>query len=116
MYKGFGLALMVEILSGALAGGLCSREKPQTQIGNCVFLLLINPAGFGGAECFAKEVDGLIQWVRSCPTAAGVDRIVLPGDPERQVLAERSAKGIPLDEENWKQIADLAKRLNVPLK
>jgi len=113
MYKGFGLALMVEILSGALSGGLCSRAKAETQIGNCVFLLLLNPAGFGGAECFAKEVDGLMGWVRSCPTAAGVDRIVIPGDPERHVLSERSAKGVPIEAENWKQIVDLAKRLKV---
>lgn len=114
-YKGFGLSLMVEILSGALSGGLTSREKPQTPLGNCVFLLAIDPAHFGGAEHFAREVGDLVAWVRSCPTAEGVAGITLPGDPERRVLAQRTASGVTIDAENWNQLVKLAERLKVPV-
>ncbi len=38
-YKGFGLGLMVEIFAGALSGGVCVREQPPNQNGNCVFML-----------------------------------------------------------------------------
>ena len=50
---------------------------------------------------------------RSCPTADGVKGILLPGDPERRALAERSKNGIPIDDGNWKQLTDLANQLGV---
>lgn len=112
-YKGFGLGLMVEILTGALSGGACAREVPYPKKGNCVFMLLIDPAGFGGAEHFAAEVKQLCAYVRSCPRAEGVERILLPGDPERITLGRRSAEGIELDSENWSQLVKLAERLGV---
>jgi uncharacterized oxidoreductase len=112
-YKGFGLGLMVEIFAGALSGGVCIREVPVNQNGNCVFMLLLDPGHLGGAEHFAKEVSGLCAFVRSCPTIDGATEILLPGDPERRVLAERSAEGIPLDNGNWGELVKLAARLSV---
>ncbi|MBW8884553.1 MAG: Ldh family oxidoreductase, partial [Planctomycetia bacterium] len=47
-YKGFGLGLMIEILTGALSGGNCAKTVPYPKKGNCVFILLIDPAKFGG--------------------------------------------------------------------
>ncbi|HVX16153.1 MAG TPA: Ldh family oxidoreductase [Pirellulales bacterium] len=112
-YKGFGLALMVEIFAGALSGGVTIREKPINQNGNCVFMLLVDPAFFGGREHFAAEVSQLTAFVRGCPRIDGVAEIQLPGDPERRVLAERTARGIPLDEGNWRQLTALAEKLKV---
>lgn len=112
-YKGFGLALMVEIFCGALTGGLTIREVPITQNGNCVFMQVLNPGQLGGAEHFASEVSQLVEFIRCCPRIEGVDEILLPGDPERRMLAKRSAEGIPLDEGNFKQLAALAERLGV---
>lgn len=114
-YKGFGLGLMVEILSGALSGGVCAREKPINQMGNCVFMLLLDPGHFGGAEHFASEVGSLVGFIRSCPTVEGVEEILLPGDPERRTLARRTAEGIPFDEGNWSQLTRLAAELGVEL-
>ncbi|MFT5527699.1 MAG: putative oxidoreductase [Pirellulaceae bacterium] len=112
-YKGFGLALMVEILTGALSGGLCSRAAAESPNGNCVFMLLLNPAEFGGADRFRTEVEDLVDFVRSCPTAPGHDRIILPGDPERVVMASRLENGCPFDDENWGQLTSLAAELGV---
>ncbi len=112
-YKGFGLALLVEIFAGALSGGVCIREVPINQNGNCVFMLLVDPGHLGGAEHFASEVRGLIDFVRSCPRIEGVEEILLPGDPERRTLAERTRSGIPIDEGNWAQLAELAEKLGV---
>ncbi|MEX2185965.1 MAG: Ldh family oxidoreductase [Pirellulales bacterium] len=112
-YKGFGLALMIELFAGALAGGLCIREKPSNQLGNCVFMMLVNPAALGGAEHFAREVTELDAFVRGCPRIDGCDEILLPGDPERRVLAERTANGIPVDDGNWNELVKEAARLGV---
>lgn len=114
-YKGFGLALMVEIFAGALSGGLCAREKPLNQLGNCVYLQVLDPGRLGGADHFADQVRCLVDFVRSCPARAGAGEILLPGDPERRVLAARSTAGIPFDDGNWRQLADLAQRLKVSL-
>jgi uncharacterized oxidoreductase len=112
-HKGFALGLMVEIFSGALSGGPCIREKPITQLGNCVFEMLIDPQHVGGAQHFACEVENLAKYIRDCPRAAGVDEILLPGDPERKTLAKRQAEGVPIDEGNWKQLTELAAKLGV---
>lgn len=112
-YKGFGLSLMVEILTGALSGGVTMRAKPITQNGNCVFMLVISPEHVGGAEHFAIEVKQLAAFVRECPRIDGVEEILLPGDPERRTLAARQTGGIPLDDGNWRQLTALADRLGV---
>jgi len=112
-YKGFALGLMVEIFTGALSGGVCSRETPINPIGNCVFMMVLDPAHLGGAGHFAEEVSGLLGFVRGCPRAEGVDEIVLPGDPERRTLKEKLAQGIRLDEGNWEQLVKLADKWGV---
>jgi uncharacterized oxidoreductase len=112
-YKGFGLGLMVEILAGALSGGVCIREVPITQNGNCVFMLLIDPDHLGGREHFASEVAALAEFVRDCPRIDGVEEILLPGDPERRTHSQRSKAGIPLDAGNWNELVKLAEKLGV---
>lgn len=112
-YKGFGLGLMVEIFAGALSGGPCIREKPITPLGNCVFMQLLDPEQFGGAEHFGHEVADLIDFVRGCPRAEGCETITLPGDPERATLQVRREQGIPFDDGNWRQLMDRANSLGI---
>jgi uncharacterized oxidoreductase len=112
-YKGFGLALMIDIFCGAISGGLCSRETPITPNGNCVYMTLLDPDHFGGSDHFAREVSQLVSFVRGCPRIDGVERILLPGDPERLTLKDRSSQGIFLDDGNWGKLTELAAKLNV---
>jgi hydroxycarboxylate dehydrogenase B len=112
-YKGFGLALMIEIFAGALSGGMCIREKPRAPLGNCVFMLLLNPSLLGGLEHFQREVADLMVHMRTCPLAHGADEILLPGDPERRTRAQRRREGIPVEERNWAALVELAERLDV---
>lgn len=112
-YKGFGLALMIEIFAGALSGGVTIREKPINQNGNCVFMQVLNPAAMGGAEHFKAEVDQLTEFVKSCPRTADCAEILLPGDPERRVFDARNKNGIPLDDGNWAQLKAMADKLGV---
>lgn len=112
-YKGFGLALLVDIFSGAISGGRVARETPLNPNGNCVFMLVVDPEHFGGAHHFAEEVDQLAEFVKSCPRTEGCDEIMLPGDPERRIMARHSENGITLDSENWGALTKLAEKLKV---
>ncbi len=96
-----------------LSGGVCIREKPINQNGNCVFMLLVNPGGLGGADHIATEVKNCAEFMVSCPRIEGVNEILLPGDPERRTLATRSKGGIPLDAGNWNELVKLAEKLGV---
>jgi hydroxycarboxylate dehydrogenase B len=112
-YRGFGLGLMIEILTGALAGGACARPVPYPKNGNCVFMLLIDPARFGGVDHFAAETRQLVDYIRSCPRIEGVPEILLPGDPERRLKAKMADEGVRLDDENWLALVKLAEKLGV---
>jgi uncharacterized oxidoreductase len=112
-YKGFGLALMIDIFAGALSGGRCARETPLNPNGNCLFMMVVDPEHFGGAHHFAEEVEQLAEFVRGCPRVADCPEILLPGDPERRTMARNSAEGITLDAENWGALVKLAERLGV---
>ncbi len=114
-YKGFGLALTIDMLAGGLSGGWCSRPNPEPPLGNDALFMLLDPARLGVLDHFLTEVTNLSAHVRSCPTVEGVGEILLPGDPERRTLAYRSVHGIPLDEGNWGQLTGLARELGVPL-
>ncbi len=112
-YKGFGLALIVEIFAGALSGGACACEVPKNQLGNCVFVQLFDPEYFGGTAHFEREVGALAAYLRSCPPIDSSCRIQLPGDPERRAWEQRTTSGIPLDEGNWSALRELADCLGV---
>jgi uncharacterized oxidoreductase len=114
-YRGFGLALMIEILTGALSGGVCAGPELYPRKGNCVFIQLLDPARFGDGKQFSDQIRQLVTFVRACPRVEGVSQITLPGDPERQMHARRLNAGIALDPGNWQQLVELASRLEVRL-
>jgi hydroxycarboxylate dehydrogenase B len=115
-YKGFGLGLLLDMLCGGLSGGACSNPiYPLPGQGNAAVFVLFNPALFGGTDHFLKETTGLSRYVRSCPTTKDVSVITLPGDPERNAKAQRSADGIPIPDGTWELITKTAKDLNVTI-
>lgn len=112
-YKGFGLALVLDLLSGGLSGGRVSHEGAPAAKGNNVLFLALDPAQFAGREALLREATGLAQYVRDTPRAEGCEAILLPGDPERLTLQIRSVQGIPLEDAHWDRLTDLAVRLGV---
>jgi len=119
-YKGYGLALMFECLSSLFAGNpllepILLHEgtvRPGTQ--NSV-VAAVHIATFGDVEAYREHVDRLIEGIKSLPKAEGVEEIMVPGEPEQRVLAERQAQGIPLPEGTVRNLREVALRLGVPL-
>ncbi len=113
-HKGFGLAVMVDILAGALSGAGCSRAKPERS-GNALFIALIDIAAFTPLEKYFRETEQFISWIKSSPPAAGFEEVLLPGEQAWRISKERLAQGIAVDERAWSQISTLAAELGVAL-
>jgi len=114
-YKGFGLGLVLDMLTGGLSGGSTCHPGAPPPRGNNVLFLALDAAQFAGLDTLIRQTECVADYVRNTPRAPGVEAILLPGDPERRTLAHRSAHGIPLEEAHWVRLAALAQRLGVPL-
>ena len=102
-HKGFGLALLVELLAGVLAGssfGTTERTASplhgDVRVAKGFVLVAIDPSRFMPTADFRASVDTLIREIREGERAPGIDRIWLPGEPEHVRSLERSRDGIPL--------------------
>ncbi len=115
-YKGFGLGLLIDLLTGGLSGGRCSNPGDALAgIGNAVVFTVYNPSAFGGTDCFLAQTDGLTSYVRGCPPSDPSKPITLPGDPERTMKNARLASGIAIPDGTWALIEKSAQELGVKL-
>lgn len=111
-HKGYGLALLVEVLGACLAGAQVSEEIAQR---NGLCLIAINPDAFIGRERFRQLVDDLREYVSSSAPAPGHDEVLMPGEIEQRTRARRLVEGIPLPAETWERILAVAKRAGARL-
>lgn len=115
-HKGFGLALLGDILGGSFSGGgayLPEREVT-SRILNNMMAILIDPNVFDAAEDFGIDIDKYTDWVKASPPAPGVKAVQLPGDPERSSAEDRKANGIFLDAGTLAQLREAAVLAGVP--
>ncbi|QQS14585.1 MAG: malate/lactate/ureidoglycolate dehydrogenase [Rhodospirillales bacterium] len=112
-HKGGGLAVMCDILSGALTGGLTHSPKTivanSTDIVNNMLSVIIDPSKLGGGGIWREDTRDFLAWVKSAKPQPGVDEVLTPGEPERARRKEKLAKGVPVDETTWGQLVDIAK-------
>jgi LDH2 family malate/lactate/ureidoglycolate dehydrogenase len=101
-HKGFGLALMVDVLTGVLSGGAFGSAvrglyADLAAPNDCAhFFLALDVSKFVGVEGFAAGVAELARQVLGSPTAPGVDRVMLPGQPETERYAKAVADGVDI--------------------
>jgi hydroxycarboxylate dehydrogenase B len=113
-HKGFGLALVCELLGGALAGGGTLHYKPKSRaIVNNMLSIIIDPDRMGTAANLSSETAEFVKWVKESPVAQGVDRIKIAGEPERDFRSQRGANGLPVDVTTWGEIIDAAAQLGM---
>lgn len=112
-YKGYGLGLVCELLAGAMGGTGCSGESEEEESG--LFLLAVDPAVFVPMERFSWSAVGLFERVKSCPTASGVESVLIPGEIESRTARIRKEEGIPIDDETWKRLAEAADESGYPI-
>ncbi len=115
-YKGLALAMVVDVLCSALAGAPYSLKiggrGPYTQGGFLVAAL--DPGVFREHGEFAEAVEEYVQTLKSLPREPGAE-IVVPGELGDRCFEERSARGIPIDDETWAKLVELAGELGIPV-
>ena len=116
-HKGYGLALMCELLGGALAGGLTPRESeglnPKRRVLNGMFSVLVDPTALGARGVFEQQALAFLDWVQASPPREGFGAVQVAGDAERASKARRTAQGVPVDGTTWQEILDAAAKLGV---
>ena len=110
-HKGYAFALLVEALTGGLAGH--GRADPKEGWGATVFLQVMNPACFGGAEEFRRQTEHIATTCRATPPRPGFDRVRLPGERGLARRAEQLAHGVALHPSILPALAPWAAKLGV---
>lgn len=116
--KGSGLAIMVDLLAGALAGAAVGKNvrgtfdmKHEGTKGD--FFMAMDPGSFTDIEGFLDNVEGLKNQIKRCRKAKGVKEILLPGEIEYFTKERREKEGVPLTDELYKDLLRLAEVHNV---
>lgn len=97
-HKGYGLGLMVEVLSTLLSGTVPSMVEPNPPVASHHFAAY-NIAAFDDVDHFKDSMDRMLQTLTETPPAPGHERVLYPGLPEAEEEVDRLANGIPLHEE-----------------
>jgi uncharacterized oxidoreductase len=114
-HKGSGLALVCELLAGAIVGSpsITSQTPPDRGVINGMLSIVIDPARLSARDSMIADIDGMIAWVKSAKPADEELPVLVAGEPERIARAERMAKGIEIDDTTWSQLTAIAERYQV---
>jgi uncharacterized oxidoreductase len=116
-HKGYALAFICEILGGALTGGGTMRPENQAAATttNGMLTIVVDPSRLFERDWLAGEIKAMTDYVTASPPISAGEKVLIPGDPERQSRARRVATGIPIDDETWREIVEAANSLHVPI-
>jgi LDH2 family malate/lactate/ureidoglycolate dehydrogenase len=117
-HKGYGLAVMVQILSSALTGGSFSPVRNRQGNGKLAhnighFFLAIDPSAFREPGEFEDDVDEVLNTLKESSPANIKRPVQVAGDPEREARAIRVVSGIPMPETLLDQLRTIAKNAGV---
>jgi LDH2 family malate/lactate/ureidoglycolate dehydrogenase len=123
-HKGYALGAVVDIFSALLSGANYApwvppfpafmpmpAQQPGKGIGH--FLGAMRIDAFRPADEFKQHMDNWISGFRSAKTIPGEEKVLVPGDPEREMESIRSKEGIPLLEAVVKDLKELANKFQI---
>ncbi|MFQ5520508.1 MAG: Ldh family oxidoreductase [Candidatus Methylomirabilia bacterium] len=118
-HKGYGLGVVVDILSGVLPGAVYGdlflrtdmAERRQTNVGH--FFGAIDIQRFRPVEEFRDAMDDMLRALKAIEPAEGAERVLVAGHPEAECEKVRLREGIPLAPALVQQLAEIANSLGV---
>jgi len=122
-HKGYGLAVMVDLLTGVLSGGATSMSGDivswvlSLSVPNnvCHTFIAINPEMFCDDGDFADRVEEMSEKLRALPKAKGAENIYLPGEIEWRRYEKAQKDGIDLPQDLLDSLTGLADDFGIPL-
>jgi hydroxycarboxylate dehydrogenase B len=116
LHKGYGLAVVCELLGGALTGGGTwhSDDRSKKRVWNGMLTILVDPKRLGTGDAFATETTAFLKSLRQSPVAPGFDKLRIAGEPERETRAKRERDGIQVDDNTWNDILAAGEKLKLP--
>jgi len=125
-HKGYCLGAWVDIFSAVLSGAnygpwvppfVSFLSPPADPVGKGIghFFGAMRIDAFRPASEFKQHMDRWINRFRSAKTIDGYDKVLIPGDPEREAEAERITTGIPLNEKVSEDLRELGKKYSISL-
>jgi len=102
-HKGYGLAVVSQLLSLALTGALAA---PQGEFSSGAFFVCVDPGAFGPRAAYGESADQLLGQIKAVRPAPGFEAVLLPGEPEQRARAARAA-GVPVDDVTWGKLQEL---------
>lgn len=124
-HKGYALGAIVDIFSALLSGANYApwvppfpaylplpEKQPGRGIGHFFGAMRID--AFRPANDFKQHMDDWIKGFRSAKTIKGYERVLIPGDPERETQAERLKNGIPLLMPVIKDLQNIGMQFEIP--
>ena len=118
-HKGYALAVTAEWLGRVFTG---SAQFAQDNRGGLYFshsgaaMMVFKADLFQPFADYAKRADRLRERIQAVPPAAGVEEVLIPGDPELQARVLRLREGIPIPDTLWSELVDLAASLGVSIR
>jgi len=124
-HKGYGLAVMVDILCGALSGAnwgpftppfALRQEIPSRSVGKGIghFFGAMRIDGFIEADEFKRQIDDYVRTFRATKPAPGTNGPLIPGDPEREAEKVRSEQGVPLIMPVVEELRVISRKIGIP--
>ena len=112
-HKGYGLAVIAELLSGPLAG---ADAYPGVTSRSGIFIFALDVSVFRPLEEYEKALNKTLGRIKAVPPGPGFEEVLLPGEPEARTRARREREGIPIPEETWRSVVAVGAELGVNVK
>jgi LDH2 family malate/lactate/ureidoglycolate dehydrogenase len=115
--KGYGLAVMVDILCALSSGGVFGEAVMDSEITSarvCHFFMALRIDLFRDPAEFKKDISRMLGELAALTPAEGADRVYYAGLHEQEAEARCEKEGVPLTPEVWKVLAETAVELGVP--
>jgi LDH2 family malate/lactate/ureidoglycolate dehydrogenase len=118
--KGSGLSMLMDIMGGVISGANCAGDvasqfldydRPQN-VGH--FFLAMKPDLFVSGDEYRARMDKLVERTHANPPAEGFSEVLVAGEPEARLEAERRRTGIPYGPKEFAALQEEAAKAGLP--
>jgi LDH2 family malate/lactate/ureidoglycolate dehydrogenase len=114
-YKGYGLAVMVDILTALCSGGVFGedvRDSAVTSARVCHFFMALRIDIFRDVEEFKNDMDKMLTALREAPPSEDANRVFYAGLKEQEASIASDKNGVPIPENVWEDLQDMASEIS----